>query len=558
MSEVVERISCPVCLKQGGDFDGDNLVIYSDGHGYCFACNTYFPNPKKGREVKQRKTMSNLIPPESLSIMAIKSRKISKETAEKYRYKVGKINGKRVHVADYYDQQGNLVAQHVRFVDEKKFIWLGTPKKLQLFGQQLWAEKGRKLIITEGELDALSISQIQGNKYPVVSIPSGASHAPTAIKDNIEWIESFDEVIFCFDMDEAGQTAVQKCARLLTPGKAKIMHLPLKDPNEMLMEGRTQELVSAIWQAKVWRPDGIVNGAELWEVIKKPPEKGIELPYPQLQEMTYGLRQGELWLFTAGSGIGKSTLVHELSYHLLMNYKLPIGVLALEENVKKASERYLSIYLNKPIYLNRDNVTEEEIRDAYEKVLMNGNVWFYDHFGSTEIDNLLAKIRYMIVANGVRIVILDHISIVVSGLETSDVGDSERKLIDIFMTKLRSLVQETGVTVLAVVHLKRPSTGISWNEGRQVSLTDLRGSGALEQLSDIVIALERNQQDKEKANVATLRVLKNRPIGICGVADTLVYNPHTGRLLLEKGAEFVNTPLPPVADGFMKEGESDF
>ena len=161
----------------------------------------------------------------------------------------------------------------------------------------------------------------------------------------------------------------------------------------------------------------------------------------------------------------------------------------------------------------------------------------------------------MIVALGVDFVILDHISIVVSGLDDAE-GD-ERKLIDKLMTKLRSLVEETGAGVIAIVHLKRPDRGPAFTEGRPVALSDLRGSGALEQLSDVVIALERNQQDEETQNLAHLRVLKNRPIGTVGLCGTVLYNQETGRLQEAGAAEFFSS-APPTKIQKPEEGEEDF
>jgi twinkle protein len=144
----------------------------------------------------------------------------------------------------------------------------------------------------------------------------------------------------------------------------------------------------------------------------------------------------------------------------------------------------------------------------------------------------------MAVAEGIDFLVLDHISIIVSGLDDHSDG-GERKLIDKLMTKLRSLVEETKIGVLAIVHLKRPSgSRKSFNEGGTVSLTDLRGSGSLEQLSDVVIAMERDQQveEEERKNESRLRVLKNRGVGLTGPADTLIYNEETGRLYV-KGQE---------------------
>jgi twinkle protein len=126
--------------------------------------------------------------------------------------------------------------------------------------------------------------------------------------------------------------------------------------------------------------------------------------------------------------------------------------------------------------------------------------------------------------------VLDHISIVTSGIESSSEG--ERKDIDILMTRLQSLTQETGMGILAIVHLKRKN-GTSFNEGGQISLSDLRGSGSLEQLSDNVYGLERDQQaDGADACKSTIRVLKCRETGDTGEADELLYDRNIGRNVL--------------------------
>ncbi len=59
--------------------------------------------------------------------------------------------------------------------------------------------------MTEGEIDCLTVSQVQGNKYPVVSIPTGAASAAKVFRANFNWLESFEEVIVMFDMDDAGR-----------------------------------------------------------------------------------------------------------------------------------------------------------------------------------------------------------------------------------------------------------------------------------------------------------------------------------------------------------------
>jgi twinkle protein len=549
-SEVIRREPCPICRENGRDRHGDNKVVYADGHSFCFCCGTYWggADNNKSEAIKGGKTGKDKTLITDGSFSQLKARGLFLDTVQKFNYQVGKYKGKPCQIANYYNNRDLLVAQHIRFPD-KSFIWLGNYKDVQLFGQRLWRTGGKRVIVTEGEIDAMTISQLQGNKWPVVSIPSGVKAAKKALQKNLEWLESYNEVIIAFDMDEPGQEAAKECAVLFTPGKAKIARYPLKDANDMLRAGRGDELIDSLWSAQPYRPDGIVSGKDLWQVILEEPAKGFDIPYPLLNKKTMGIRKGELWLITAGSGIGKSTFVHELAYHLMQEHDMSIGIIALEESVKTASERYLSIALNRRLNITREGITEEELREAYSMTVGNGRMWFYDHFGSLDNSNLLSKIRYMAVGLGVDFVVLDHISIVISGLDDVITGD-ERKIIDILMTRLRSLVQETGIGILAVVHLKRPQQGKSWNEGKQVSLSDLRGSGSLEQLSDFVVAMERNQQseDEEEANHSLIRVLKNRVIGDCGEADSLFFNPETGRLLpegtiIEDTSEDVDIPF---------------
>ena len=521
--------ACPKCRETGNDKDGNNLARYADGSAYCFACGYVERADGQASDSPRPTKPKDLL---DVTYKAIRPRGINQDTCELFGYGISKYHGMICHVAPYYSLDGSLCGQHIR-LENKEFRWIGESKDIQLFGQKLWKAGGRRLIITEGEIDCLTVSQLQGNKWAVVSLPNGVKRAKKDILNNYDFVSSFKEILLCFDMDEPGRQAAKEVAEVLPIGKAYIVALPEKDANDCLLKGKAQAVITALWQAQAWRPDGIKSGLDLWEQLTTPPQEGYDTPYPKLNEMVNGFRKGELYLFTAGSGIGKSTIVNEIAYSLKANYGLSIGVLALEESPARNARRYLGIYLNKPIHLPQafHSVSDEEMKEAFNYVMGDKKWWIYDHFGSTDIDTMLNKIRYMIVALGCDVIVLDHISIIVSGLDTE--SNDERKTIDILMTKLRSLIEETGVMVLAVVHLRRPDNkGKSYNEGRQVSLTDLRGSGGLEQLSDVVIALERDQQaDGEEANISTIRVLKNRPIGITGEAGQVQYYPDTGRLL---------------------------
>ena len=174
----------------------DNVGVWDD-HTYCFGCHDYHKTNGELPKNFKKKIISDMI--EGIT-EALPSRKIDEETCKKFSYQTGTYNGEPVHIANFYDKDYNKVAQKLRFQD-KRFKWLGDPDKITLFGQNLWRDGGNKskIIITEGEIDALSVSKVQGNKWPVVSVPSGATSAKKYIKKELEWLSKFENIVLMFD-----------------------------------------------------------------------------------------------------------------------------------------------------------------------------------------------------------------------------------------------------------------------------------------------------------------------------------------------------------------------
>lgn len=513
-SEFIRHIPCDNC----GSSDANSL--YSDGHTFCFSCNTHKNGDGSCTTEPTKKASSALI---TGTYMDLAKRKIKEETCRKFGYQVGEYKGKTVQIAPYYDATGTMVAQKIRGAD-KSFSVLGDITKAQLFGANLW-NQGKKIVITEGEIDALTVSQVQNNKWPVVSVPNGAQGAVKALKKNLDYLSRFDEIILMFDMDEPGKKAAAECAELFEAGKAKVATLPFKDPNECLQNGKPEEIVQAIWNAKTFRPDGVISGEELWDSIATEEiVQAVPYPWDSLNEITRGARKGELVTLTAGSGVGKTAFVREIAHHLLKEGET-VGLLMLEENPRRTALGLMGIELNKPLHLSREGVSDDELRSAFSNTVGSGRLYLYNHFGSSDIANLIARVRYLAKGCGCNWIILDHLSIVVSGLGEGD----ERRLIDNAMTFLRTLVEETGVGMFVISHLRRPDGDRGHEQGAKTSLSQLRGSHSIAQLSDMVIGLERDQQG-DNPNVTTVRVLKNRFSGETGITGYLLYNRDTGRL----------------------------
>lgn len=519
---MIAHLPCPDC----GSSDG--MTDYGD-HTYCFVCEKWTKTGESERRIALHK---DLIPMGDMEYRALRARGIHEDTCRKYRYTCSKdTNGNPIQVAEYVGDDGRVLFQKTRDKD-KNFCVLGA-KAQRFFGQNLYPS-GKKLIVTEGEIDCLTVSQVQDNKYPVVSIPFGCQSAHKVFKANLDWLLGFEEVIVMFDSDEAGQKAVEKLSGLLPLGRMKVARLPLKDPNECLLSGHPDYIIRAIWNADDYRPDGIMNAKDMQDILLKEGDdlKGYEFPWADdLTRRTQGIRKGEMLLLTAGSGIGKSTIARELAYTLHMRDHLRVGLIMLEESPKKTLRDLMSIHLSRPLHLMWNDKTKAEVKEHYGEVFGDGGFLLYDHFGSIESNRLLDKIRYMIVAGGCDFVVLDHITIAVTAMD--DAARDERSTIDRLMTSLRSLIEETRAGILVVSHLRKTDNkSCPFEQGGTISMDDLRGSGSLKQLPDTILAIERNQQteDEDERNVLRLRVLKCRFTGDTGLADKVRFNKKTNRL----------------------------
>lgn len=530
-SVFVKHVECLNC----GSSDGNSL--YSDGHSFCFVCNTHVKDYDAISEEydairigvsKNPFGVSKAMTLEYIDTFeAIHNRGITKATVEKF--KVGIQNGN--HYYPYYSGS-TLTAYKVRNVANKAFTCKGTISSSELFGQCLFHSGGKYVTITEGEIDALSVYQMTGSQWPVVSIKNGAQSALKDCKDQFEWLNSFETVVICFDADTPGVKAAAQVAELFG-AKAKVMKHKQghKDANEYLQQGDIKTFVNEWWRAEAYIPDGIVQASSLWELVSAPEEKPAAwYPWKGLNDLLHGIRTAELITVTAGSGLGKSQFLREILYHLLLTTDINIGGMFLEESVKKTAKSIMSLHANKKLHLPESDIRESEIKGAFDATLGTGRVYLFDHFGSMEVDNVLNRIRYMAKALDCKVIFLDHLSIIMSG---QDANGDERKAIDNLMTKLRTLVQETGITLFVVSHLRRPTGNAGHEDGQAVSLSQLRGSGAIAQLSDAVVTLERNSmsEDIEERHTTKVSVAKNRFSGDCGPACHLRYNADSGRML---------------------------
>ena len=480
------------------------------------------PSPKRVRPLTPVTTVFRDIPRRGLPLNAVK------------KYQIDVNTDKEVDVAHRYPyfKNGIHIANKVRRRETKDFYWEGDASDVEMFGQQLFPPSSAKgVTIVEGEIDAPSGWVLMGDRYPVVSVASAGS----AIKDcrrNFEYLNSFDDVVICFDKDEAkhrpdgstfypGQEAAKKVAEMFTPGKARIMTLEHgKDCSEYLQNNvEHKTFVNEWWRAPKHMPDGLVFGPDLWEAINNSP-KPFSVPYPfdGLNRKTFGLRLGEMVTVAADPKIGKTTILKTIEYCLLQNellkeMKYGVGFMHLEETTKDLAVGLMGIHIGKRIHLPDVEVPEDELRKAYDDIINTSRVVVWDHFGGNSVEAVCNKVRHMAVL-GCKYIILDHFSML-----ASDQTDDERKKLDEIATRLKTLTVELDICLIGVIHTNRQG--------------QIRGTAGFEQLSNLVIRLERDKMDPDewRRNVTVLSVSENRFTGDTGPACHLFFDGTTGRLV---------------------------
>ena len=544
-STFVRHEECPECGSN------DNRAIYDNGDKmtyFCFGCEA------TGILNKDIKTQTKTQPEEFINMKesvsevstfptrGFKTRGIKKAVAEIYGVKVGydEADGQTIKYHYYpVTSKGEVVGYERREVVGKKFIAIGSVKNTdELFGQSKFPPGcSKKIVVTEGALDAMSVQQLYNDKdqeWPVVSVINGAGNAHKQIQANLEYLNSFEEVVFMFDADEQGQDGAKLCAKTVRTGKAKIATLGRhgKDASDYLVADRTYELEKAIWNAEKYSPAGIVNSADTWDLFNED-RRADSIPYPdcfgEVNKMTFGRRTGELTIFTAGTGSGKSSFVREDIYHVLQTTQIQVGIVSLEESVRETLDGLVGLHLNKRISLPDVPFDREgkEGKDAWKAVAGDGRLTLLDHQGSVSDNSLMDKIEFM-AASGCKFIYLDHITLAVSEVD-GNVNESMDKL----MSDLLKTCKKHDVWIGVVSHLRKTGgQGKTYEEGAAITEDALKGSGSLKQIAFQIIGFSRNkyEEDEFERQKVKVSVLKNRFTGHTGPAGNARFDSETGRL----------------------------
>ena len=513
----------------------------------------------------------------------VSERGIRKETLERFGVKVAvSTEDGKTPVAVYFpsvNQKGKVTGyakQDLTKAKEEKGHWscIGSVTiGNKLFGQNVAEQQNRKrnnLVITEGQWDTLSVYQalvdnVKGTKYEgleplVVSIPMGTANAVESILHNEDYVMSHDALTIFFDDDHCtpaelkrnimkGHEAREAVANALVGSGLSLFTVSpddgLKDASDYMQTGRWEDLAKLVqFGRRPYSSEKIVKAADLdLDFLLEPRPEGIYVnSFPKLMEKLHGFRTRELVLLTSPSGVGKST-VCSIFASAFMEAGEKLGMVYLEETNKETMQRLIASKL-KVNYLEFKNdplkvSTREKIAAAYKEIVENDQLVMLGHFGSLPVSELMAKIKHMHLVEGCKFIILDHLSLVISGSAVKD----ERKELDMVMTELAAFCAANEVCIIAVSHINRSAAeqfkAPKLKEGEepkpywvQVTKEMMRGSAALEQLSFIIIGLEPEILPDRSRGRVRLTALKNRPWGYLGVCDAFKIDDESWEVLL--------------------------
>ena len=515
-------------------------------------------------------------------------RGIRKEICEKLGIRAGlsQIDGKTVEAYYFpsYNQKGKIVGfmkQDITVNKEEKGHWkaIGAVNiGNKLFGQDVAEANSRKrnnVVITEGQWDAASayqalIDNVKGTKYEglepfVVSIPLGTANAAEAVLHNKHFIDSFDGITLFFDDDfctplekqkgiKKGHEAREEVAATLVGSRQQLFTIQTedgyKDANDYMQAGRSKELAKLIqFEKKPYVPEKIISASDvsLDELCEDAPVGVMVKEFPKLMEKTWGIHRRVVTLVAAPSGVGKTTAVSIIE-NSISQAGFKTGLIFLEETTKETVQRKIAFDL-KVNYLKFKRsplacATRDEIAAARDRVIHAcHNPSLLDHFGSITIDKLMSKVKYMHEIMKCDYVILDHISMTISGLDVVD----ERKDLDVAMTELAAYASSHDIGIIVVCHLNRQGTADQFKVKKgeedkpywvRVTKESLRGSAGLEQLSMVILGLEPEMLPSRERGRVRWVVLKNRPAGELGEADIFKLHPVTWEVMLDNGEDF--------------------
>lgn len=370
---------------------------------------------------------------------------------------------------------------HVQRRDGKKFVLAAPDCQPILFGWQATPESTRRVILTEGEIDAMTYHHYG---FPAVSVPFGGG---TGAKQ--QWIDSefphldrFEEILLSLDQDEEGQKATEEIINRLGRHRCRVVTLPHKDINECLQQGVTAEDVRQLLEtARSMDPSELKTPSSFNQAVVDdfyPPAgelPGFTLPWKMRKRLVRLLR-GEVSLWTGINGHGKSLVLNQVGISAMTQGER-VCIASFEMHPRKTLARMIRQALGKEL------PERHEITTALE--WLDGKLWIFDLLGTASVPRILEVFSYAHRRYGVQQFVID--SLLKCGIASDDYKNQKH-----FLDQLNDFVNETNSHVHLVAHARKGE-----NEMTPPGKMDVKGSGDIGDLASNIWSVWRNRCKEE-------------------------------------------------------------
>jgi twinkle protein len=518
--------------------------------GFCFACRTFVPDPmgegkgvsdlkptKMVRKSKEELEQEISFVSRKLPTLPLKDRLLSATVLEQYNIKIGvsEVDGTTPTYAYFpYTKGGILTGYKVKHLPTGNVWWISTDRDVDLFGwEQAKASGAKRLIITEGEFDAPALRRIMEvhtkaaykDYIPAIcSIPNGSGSAARDIQRLLPEIKKFfKDISICFDEDEAGKLAVEEVCKILPD--AKVIHLPAKDANDCLVQGKGLAAQKAVsFHSEKPKNSRIIWGREVHDAAKQQAEWGLSWPWPKLTDLTRGIRFGETIYIAAGEKMGKSEVVNALGAHLIKAHGLKI-LLAKPEEANVKTYKLLVSKVTGKIYHDPKVKFDEPSYDTGGLEVQDNMcmINLYQHIGW---ETLKADI-YSASSQGVKAVFIDPITNLTNGMSSSQINEH----LQMVSQDLAAVAKDLDIVIFIFCHLNKPAKGNTpWDRGGIITTDYLAGSSGMARSCNYVFGLQGNKDPALETHVRNTRelvLLADREFGEAGSAK-LYWDSTTG------------------------------
>ena len=567
MANFIKHTNCEKC----GSSDGK--AVYEGGSSHCFVCGHTVPsdefkeqNSKKTTRVKSstsKEEKSMEIKPSSKPALTadenFKIKSITGITGKHFRGlrdEITKGFGVRYAydadteevIEQYYPitQDGQIVGYKIREVPKHFYSKGRTGADCELFMQFKFNRGGKYIMITEGELDALSAYQMfadynktRGGDYEMAVVsPTTGANSYKQIAAQYAFFNTFDQIIVCFDNDKAGKEAVEDVIKVLPKGKVKVMHMRYKDPNTYLEEEKQEEFIRNFYESKRYTPVGVLGSGDLYDKILAQATVP-KVPFPPfmntLNEMLVGgLPLGHIINVAAGTGLGKTSFVNEMIYHWIFNSPHKIGIVSMELDSGQYGETLLGRHLSRKLSLIQDDEAKKDLLES-DKVRNKANELFYNEDGQHRfylldnrdgtIEEIQDTVEELVVSCGCRIIVLDPLQDILDGLSNEDQA--------LFMKWSKGIIKSHNVTLIFINHVRKSASGVqNSSQGGAFTEEEIQGSSTIIKSASANILLSRNKyaEDPIERNTTKVVLSKNRICGLTGPAGNVYYDNDTHTL----------------------------